>query len=157
MPGSFSSSSGPGCVARSACASRAFASTPGSCARAALTASLAADERRRKHLHDEARRALRAIEQELALWGKPLAQLVRASLALLNGRSEAAIDAFAAAEEGFRSHEMHLLERVARRRRGQLIGGGEGAALVESTTAWMQAEGIVAPDRLAALFAPAPG
>src|SRR5262249_1832631 len=49
---------------------------------------------------------------------------------------------------------MALHAAVARRRRGQLLGGSDGRALVESADAWMQTKGIRNPARTAALLAP---
>ncbi len=125
-------------------------------ARTALTAAIAADGRPREELLRHAQRAIRAIDKELAPWGKPLAHLARGCLALAHNDAPAATAAFAAAEQGFIAHDMQLLAIVARRRLGQLSADTTAAALVESTTAWMQSEGIVAPDRFTALFAPAP-
>jgi hypothetical protein len=43
---------------------------------------------------------------------------------------------------------------VTRIRRGQLRGGAEGASEVAAAEAWMRSEGIVRPDRFAAMLAP---
>jgi hypothetical protein len=49
---------------------------------------------------------------------------------------------------------MALHAAVARRRRGELVGGTEGAALVEAANAWMHAQGIVRPDGIVGMLAP---
>ncbi len=59
-----------------------------------------------------------------------------------------------AAENAFRSAGMALHEAVARRRRGQVLGGTRGRELVESADAWMAAQKIKNPERLSAMLAP---
>jgi eukaryotic-like serine/threonine-protein kinase len=41
---------------------------------------------------------------------------------------------------------------AARRRRGQLLGGDEGRALVESVDVWATAQTIRSPDRFLRMF-----
>ena len=50
---------------------------------------------------------------------------------------------------------MHLA--VARRRRGELTGGEEGADLVERADDWLRGQGVARPDLLAEVLAPGLG
>jgi hypothetical protein len=96
----------------------------------------------------------RAIEREG--WGAAIAQahVVRAGLARIAGDRDGAAAHLIAAERGFSSLGMGLLTAVVRRRRGAILGGKEGAALVEAGDDWMASHGVKNPDRMTALFAP---
>ena len=59
-----------------------------------------------------------------------------------------------AAEAGFVASDTALYAAAARRRRGQLLGGEEGKELVAAADTWMRSEGIVRPDRVAAMIVP---
>jgi hypothetical protein len=43
---------------------------------------------------------------------------------------------------------------VARRRRGEWIGGDEGRSVIGAADAWMAAQGIRSPARMTAMLAP---
>jgi hypothetical protein len=58
------------------------------------------------------------------------------------------------AETGLRVSEMALHLAAARRRRGEIIGGAAGRALVEESNAWMASRAIRNPDRMTVLLAP---
>jgi len=49
---------------------------------------------------------------------------------------------------------MALYAAAARRRRGQLLGGDEGAALVAEADSWMAKQDIKNPARMADMLAP---
>ena len=98
---------------------------------------------------------VRAIEGERARWARPIAELVRASLASLRGRTDAAIAALRAAEDGFAAVEMALHGAVARRLRGILVGGEQGAEMVAGGEAFMAEQGISNPRRMSRMLAPA--
>jgi hypothetical protein len=49
---------------------------------------------------------------------------------------------------------MGLHGACARLRRGQLLGGEEGAELERAAIAWMNNQGIRAPERMASMIAP---
>lgn len=98
--------------------------------------------------------AARAIRQSRSGWGDPLADLVHAGLAAARGERELAIEAFSCAERGLVQSDMHGHARAARFRRGELVGGSEGATLVESCRAEWRAQGQRAPDKLARMLAP---
>ncbi len=66
-----------------------------------------------------------------------------------------------AAAEGYREaalayDELHMLAHAAtaRRRRGEIVGGVEGAELLRASDAWMLAQGVRVPARFACLLSP---
>jgi hypothetical protein len=69
-------------------------------------------------------------------------------------QKNAAIRRLEAAEQRLGAVDMNLHRAVAQRRRGELIGGSEGQALIAASETWMRAEGIRSPERLAYVFAP---
>lgn len=105
-------------------------------------------------LLQEAGRAAGRLERENAHWADPLAELVRAGIASVENRSEDAARSLSDAERAFEAVDMALYAAVARRRRGELIGGDEGQALVERADDWMRGEGIRNPSGMAMMLAP---
>jgi hypothetical protein len=116
-------------------------------------AALMAAESDRKHLA-LARRDARRIHREHMPWSDPLATLLDAGIAARAGQRDVALELLVRAETAFTAVDMHLYGQVARRRRGQLLGGTQSAELVRDTEAAMIAVGIRNPERVAALFAP---
>ena len=49
---------------------------------------------------------------------------------------------------------MPIHQRSARRRRGELLAGDEGRALVRDADTWMIGQDIASPERLVAMIAP---
>jgi hypothetical protein len=49
---------------------------------------------------------------------------------------------------------MKLFAAVARRRRGELVGGDEGAGLIAQATAWMESQNIRNPSRMSDMVVP---
>jgi eukaryotic-like serine/threonine-protein kinase len=120
--------------------------------RAALAAARA--HPRRRGLLQQATRAAEQIEAERMSWASPIAALLRAGVAAIDGDAARAAAITARAADGFRTAEMALFHAVARRCQGKLIGGADGCALVEEASAWMRGQGVVEPDRMAAMLAP---
>ncbi len=83
-------------------------------------------------------------------WGA----LVRGGVAALRGDPAGALGHLAEGARVADAHDMRLLGAAARRRAGGLRGGDEGARQVAEVDAWMAAEGVRAPARLVAVFAP---
>jgi tetratricopeptide (TPR) repeat protein len=83
---------------------------------------------------------------------RPSAALLRASAALWHGDREACMDTLAAAERGFEAADMALMAAVCLRRRGQLMGGDAGRALVERSDAWMRGQSIREPEPMTSLY-----
>jgi serine/threonine protein kinase len=94
------------------------------------------------------------IERERMPWGNALAKLLRAGVASVREEKTEAIAYLEAAERDLVAADMALHATVARRRRGQLAGGTDGAALVAAANEWMAAQSIRNPERMAAMLAP---
>jgi hypothetical protein len=96
----------------------------------------------------------RRLEREGAPYCRALATMVRATVARLRGNAQAALEGLAASERAFDEVDMGFNATAARWRRGQLLGGAEGAALLTQARAHCEEKGVVAPERMIALFAP---
>jgi hypothetical protein len=99
---------------------------------------------------DEARR----IKREKMPWSDPLALLLNAAVAYLEGNTVLAQERLARAAEGFDLAGMRFYGAVARRRRGVLLGGDRGRELVRQADDWMTAQGIVNVSSITRLIAP---
>jgi hypothetical protein len=122
-------------------------------ARAAL-AMAASVERPPAALLRRVARDVRAIERENRPWGFALAALDRGALDVLRNRRAEAVALVARAEAGFKALEMGQYAAVARRRRGELLGGDEGRRLIAEADAWMLEQDVRSPARMAAMLAP---
>jgi hypothetical protein len=103
-----------------------------------------------------AERDASAIAAERMPWAHPLAEALLAGVAAARGEREDALVRFEAAERGFRAAEMGLHAAACRRQRGTLRGSAAGVALVDEAEAWMAAQGIRNPERMAGMLAPGP-
>jgi hypothetical protein len=101
-----------------------------------------------------AERLLRALEREDIPWASAQVALLRAALALHDGQRDRALALVASSEATFRSLGMQLNVAIAKRRRGSILGGDEGGALVAESEAWMRSQGIESPLRMSALSSP---
>jgi len=97
---------------------------------------------------------VRQIERTGAPWGLAVARLDRAGIAAARKHESEALRLLESVELDFRMLEMALYAAVARRRRGQLLGGDAGAALVAEADAWMAGQDIKNPARMADMLAP---
>ncbi len=125
--------------------------------RGALAAAVAAEEPgERARLIDSAKQDLRRLESQRLDWSDPLAQLLRAGVATLEGEVEQAAERLTAAEVGFETAEMELYATVSRLRRGQLAAatGQGGDELLTAADRWMLQQGIRKPGRMADALAP---
>ena len=120
--------------------------------RSALAASRSGGNR--PSLLAEAASVAARIERERVPWGTPLAELLRAGIASTRGDRDGAITVLDRAVRGFHAADMALHDAVARRLLGDLLGGDDGAAMTRKATSWMEAQGIVKPERITALLAP---
>ena len=124
-------------------------------ARAALAAAIeTAPGGERRNLLELARRQERAVRSPGAPWAETLAGLIQACRESLSGRSEQALATLRKAEKAAVSAGMLLHRAVARRSQGVLEGGDRGRDLLAAADRDMEAEGIVNPARLSAVFAP---
>ncbi len=99
--------------------------------------------------------ALKALDREDMGWSRPLADLARAGLAhAAAGGRDATLNALAKAESGFDRADMALHAAVARRRRGVVLGGHDGAAMVASADGWLREAGVANAVRMTAYCSP---
>jgi hypothetical protein len=120
----------------------------------AALAYAAAEPREREAALVLVERMMGKIERERSPWGAAYGPLLHAGIACVRGRAEAAAPLLTEAARRFDAFEMPLLAAVARRRHGQLAGGAAGAAEVAAADRTMSERGVVAPARLAAMYAP---
>jgi hypothetical protein len=80
--------------------------------------------------------------------------MFEAAMAVTRGNRQTALDRISRAADGFNEYRSAFYCAIARRRKGELLGGDEGRALIAAADAWMAGEGIVNPERLAAAFVP---
>jgi hypothetical protein len=106
---------------------------------------------------EEAARFARKLDAERMPWTSVLASLVWAGVAGGRGDRAGTIAHLRVALERAEAVDMRLHAEVARLRLGALLGahdGGEGAALSEKARGWMADQGVVRPERIAAMLAP---
>ena len=101
----------------------------------------------------EARRMERETQYSPALI-RAWAKVIRGGVACVRGDRAAALACLEAAVAAFTTCRTALYLNVARRLKGELIGGDAGRALVAEADAWMAGEEIANPARLAFAFAP---
>jgi hypothetical protein len=123
-------------------------------ARAALCYALSGPRGRREEWLKAAERDANTLQKQRVPWGTALGELTHAGVAAARGQTESAVSRFAAAELAFRQADMWLFARAAQRRRGQLLGGDEGAKLIAEADMWMATEGIIRPERMARMLVP---
>jgi serine/threonine protein kinase len=104
---------------------------------------------------------LRRVEQDIARihrertpWGDALALLLEAGLATTRREPARALALLAQGDAACQATDLGLFAATARRRRGELLGGSEGAALCADADAWMRAQTIANPERMARLYVP---
>jgi serine/threonine protein kinase len=123
------------------------------CALAAASAMSPSSSAKSAYFRSAARDAAR-LERERLPWASAQAKLIRAGLAACRGYRDEAVAHLRAASAQFRECEMGLWASVADRRLGSLLGGDEGRMLIERSDAWLAAEAVRRPDRIADQFAP---
>jgi eukaryotic-like serine/threonine-protein kinase len=122
--------------------------------RAALAAS--AQARHPESLWTAAGHEVKVLEREGAPWAIALARLLQAGLAVPSGNNETAAAAFRDAAAHCEKAAMHLFAAAARRQHGVLLGGDEGKQLMQQADAWMAAQQVKHPERMAAFLVPLP-
>ena len=122
-------------------------------ARAAL-----AEPRKAKHkaatLASLARTDAIRFARDRTRYAAPMSHLILAGADAVEGKTEAVLGHLEKAISGFTAVEMDLFATVSRRRKGELIGGDEGRALVAQADDFMRGQGVKKPERIAALLAP---
>jgi hypothetical protein len=121
-------------------------------ARCAL--AVAASSRCSRRARTEALRLARRIARQLAAdrfpWGNANAPAIEAGVLAVEGNSARAAETLLEAARRFDLYDMSSFAAAARRNAGKLLGGERGRSLVARADEWMQSQGIVRPDRMAA-------
>jgi tetratricopeptide (TPR) repeat protein len=102
----------------------------------------------------DALRLARQLEREYDPWTGALAAMVRASAENATGNQTAAMASLESAIERTEATDTLVYASPARYRLGQLVGGDEGARLVQAASETMVARGIRDPARWAAFYFP---
>jgi hypothetical protein len=102
----------------------------------------------------QAELAAAIVEKENMPWANPLARTVRAGIAALLGRRDAAASLLEESEAQLTAAQMGLFAAAARRRRGELTGGETGRGLIASADRQMASQQIVNPSRMTAMLLP---
>src|SRR5262249_15210088 len=102
----------------------------------------------------EARRCIRRIARGGMEWSDVAAMFLTGGLEALEGETARAIRTLEDAETRLREVDLLPFAAAAQRRRGELIGGGEGGALVAEADAWFASRGAKRPDRVSAMLLP---
>jgi serine/threonine protein kinase/tetratricopeptide (TPR) repeat protein len=123
-------------------------------AMAAASPNASTHARARRRFLAMARHEARRIASENMQWANPIAHLVGAAVAYLEGESLLATGLLAEAIDGFDVADMHLYAAVARRRLGTLLGGSHGHELLRQADEWMTSRTIRNPHHMTRLFAP---
>jgi len=111
----------------------------------------------RAWLTREVERIARRLEREIRRDARPSAALLRAAVAQLRGRQDLALTYLETAIDAFDAAEMSLYAACARRRKGEMLGGEDGRAMVIVADAIMAQQGIRRPERWVEIFAPGLG
>jgi hypothetical protein len=96
----------------------------------------------------------RSLERERLPWASGFAGTLRAGIAFLRGDATDAASLLAAAAERLEAAEMGMHAASARWVWGGLVGGEEGRAARARAEAWMRAQSVVRPDRVARTVVP---
>jgi hypothetical protein len=119
-------------------------------ARAAIIAALQGPTQRLGLAVRDAER----LDRTRAPWARALACLVRAGVASIGDDPRQAAAHLAEAETQLAARDLSHLATASRRRRGELLGGTEGRALVHDADRWFTDQQVVNPSLMARLLAP---
>jgi hypothetical protein len=118
-----------------------------------LAIPAATSSRERQRLRAGTARAARRIERERVPWAQPMARLLRAGLASLDGRNDVAVGLLEQAASEFDQVPMDGYAAAARMRAARILGRGDRAdALTDAATAWFRRESVADPDRMTAML-----
>jgi serine/threonine protein kinase len=121
-------------------------------ARSALAAAVAGGDRPK--LARAVERDARRLAREQVGFTSALALLCRAGAAAVRGDTEQSVALLAEAGPALEGADMRLWAAAAHYRRGQLVGGDEGATLCATAEQVMRAEDIVNPAAMVGMLAP---
>jgi serine/threonine protein kinase len=111
-------------------------------------------ERTRRAMLKLAARVADQVDRERSPWGAALAIGLRGCILAAQAQNAEAAPLMREASERLAGLDMRLLAAVARRRYGEALGGDQGAGIVAEATAWMRAQGVVAPEKVVRMYAP---
>ena len=94
------------------------------------------------------------IEKEEMPWSSPLAALLRAGAASIDGEKARALLLLQEAITGLDSADMALYAAAARYHRGNLLGGDEGQRIAAAADQWLAQQGVVNRPRMVGMLAP---
>jgi tetratricopeptide (TPR) repeat protein len=120
----------------------------------AMAAVAPNNSRERERYLKSAERDAREMIRWKSPWGAAVANLVRAGIAAQRGQTDLAVARIDAAECGFGEVGMALHLTITRWRKGLLLGGETGNALVQESKDWLIGQGVRNPDRLNRVIAP---
>lgn len=100
------------------------------------------------------RRLARKLERQKVPFAILWACLLRAALSRQEGRLPECLDRLQDCATSARELGQLSVAAAAQRRRGELLGGAEGEALVRAADEWFVAEGVRSPERLTQMLAP---
>jgi len=121
-------------------------------ARSAL--AMAAENRSSRRFRSMARAEARRIARERMPWSDPIAQLVRAGIAFLEGNTPLALRYLHEAAARFEDADMRLHAAAARRRIGALQNDAAGRELQQNAEQWMATQDIKNPAGMTRMLAP---
>ncbi len=118
---------------------------------AVAMAAVSAD---REPLLRVAEKSARRLDRLRLPWTSAYAQLIKAGVASVRGDAGRAERLLADAAQRYESADMGLFAASARHHMGHLRGGDEGRELIAQADAWMRAQSVVNPSRMASCLAP---
>ncbi len=121
---------------------------------ASLAAAANAGMFERRSFLREADKEADRLAGEGTHYADPTAALLRAGIQATRGSRESSLPLLEKAIAGFDEADMALHAACARRRKGQIVGGEAGKALVDGADAVMKREGITLPERWTRIYAP---
>jgi hypothetical protein len=121
-------------------------------ARSAL--AIAATDRAPRRFLSIARAEARRIARERMPWSEPIALLLRAAVASLEGNAASSLKCLHDAVERFERADMNLYAAVARLRIGQLQRDSAGRERRDAAVAWMAVQNIRNPGGFTRMLAP---
>jgi hypothetical protein len=123
--------------------------------RARIALALAAAGAPGTHLQEAVQTAAK-LEREGAPWATALATLTRAAVTAGQGNGERAVTLLERAEGQLLACDMRLYAAAAACRRGSLLGGDTGRALMSDATATLRQEQVAKPGAIVDLLCPWP-
>jgi len=119
-----------------------------------LSALAAFDETQDRDLLRDAERCANAIARERVEWSQCFSNLVLAGVYARRQRPMESLRQLLLAEDKATRTDMAMHRAILRHRRGELVGGSEGAALIRESREFLATEEIRCPERMLAMLSP---